>query len=375
MPKASKILLIGNDAAVTLIAMQREQIVSYFFVGLFLFVLYQIVRIFSPFFSAISWAAILAFAFYPLYQKILTSTKLNSSIVSFLMTCLVVLIVVIPSAIIVISLMKEAIDLYYHVSNYITSGKLEQFILQIRETARSEWTQQFWLRWDPLQEELSNTLLQAAKGMGNFAAVQLTALTKNVFFWVVNLVFIAFLLFFFFRDGKAIYEFIYQLVPMAHKNKAALSKKINETFAAVIRGQFVTCIIQATVAGFTFWVLAIPLPFFLAFLTFITCLIPVTGAATVWVPVVIYLFATHAITKAVILLIVGIFVISLSDNFLKPILIGGKTQLPVVFLFLGILGGVKIYGIIGLFLGPIILSLFFVLTQIYREEYQSISTR
>ncbi len=355
--------------------MQKEQIVSYFFVGLFLFVLYQIIRIFSPFFPAISWAAILAFAFYPLYQKILKTTKLNSSVASFLMTCLVVLIVVIPSAIVLISLMREAIDLYYHVSDYITSGKMEQFILQIRETARSEWTQRFWLTWDPLQQEISNTLLQAAKGMGNFAALQLAAFTKNLLIWIINLIFIAFLLFFFFKDGKAIYNFIYQLIPMAHKNKEALSKRINETFAAVIRGQFVTCIIQASVAGFMFWILALPLPFFLAFLTFITCLIPVTGAATVWVPVVIYLFIIHEIGKAVALLIVGIFVISLSDNFLKPILIGERTQLSVPFLFLGILGGVKIYGMIGLFLGPIILSLFFVLTQIYREEYQSTSTR
>jgi len=360
---------------VKLISMQKEQIVSYFFIALFLFVLYQMTLIFSPFSSAISWAAILAFAFYPLYQKLLTATKLPPSIVSFLVTCLVILIVVIPSAMVLLSLMHEAIELYGNVSDYITSGKLEQFILQIRETARSEWTQQFWMRWDPLQQELSDTLLQTAKGIGNFAALQLAAFTKNVLLWILNLIFIAFLLFFFFRDGKSIYEFIYQLVPMARKNKEILSKKINETFGAVIRGQFVTCIIQATLAGFTFWLLAIPLPFLLAFLTFIACLIPVTGAATVWVPVMIYLFAVHAVGKAVALLMIGIFVISLSDNFLKPILIGEKTQLPLLLLFLGILGGVKVYGFVGLFWGPIILSLFFVLARIYREEYQSAITR
>lgn len=355
--------------------MQKEQIVSYFFVALFLFVLYQIALIFSPFFSAISWAAILAFGFYPFYQKILVTTKWNSSVVSLLMTFLVILIVVIPSALVLFSLMREAIELYDTVSNYITSGKLEQFILQIRETARSEWTQQFWLRWDPLQQELSDTLLQTAKGIGNFAALQLAAFTKNVLLWIFNLIFIAFLLFFFFRDGQSIYDFIYQLVPIDRKNKEVLFKKINETFGAVIRGQFVTCIIQATIAGFTFWMLSLPLPFFLAFLTFVTSLIPVTGAATVWVPLVIYLFIMHEVGKAVCLLLVGILFISLSDNFLKPILIGEKTQLPLPLLFLGIFGGVKVYGFIGLFLGPIILALFFVLARIYREEYQSPTTR
>lgn len=355
--------------------MQKEQIVSYFFVALFLFVLYQIALIFSPFFSAISWAAILAFAFYPIYQKILTVTRWNTNVVSFLVTSLVILIVVIPAAIVLLSLMKEAIELYNNVSDYITSGRMEEFIVQLREKARSEWTHQFWLRWDPLQKELSDTLLQTAKRLGNFAALNLAAFTKNLFLWILNLIFIAFLLFFFFKDGKAMYDFMYQLIPMARKNKEVLSKKINDTFSAVIRGQFVTCIIQASIAGFTFWILGLPLPFFLALLTFIACMIPVSGAATIWAPIVVYLFATHQIGKAVSLLIIGVFVISLSDNFLKPVLIGEKTRLPVLLLFLGILGGVKVYGFIGLFLGPIILSLFFVLARIYREEYQSASTQ
>ncbi len=355
--------------------MQKEQIASYFFVALFLFVLYQIMLIFSPFSAAISWAAILAFAFYPIYQRILSATKLNPSVASLLVTSLIILIVVIPAALVLFSLMQEATNLYGVVNEYIVSGKLEEFIVKLREAARSEWSQQFWVRWDPLQQELSNTLLQSAKGIGNYAALQLAAFTKNLFIWMLNLLFIAFLLYFFFKDGKKLYQFIYQLIPMGRKNKETMFQKINETFAAVIRGQFFTCAIQATIAGFTFWVLNLPIPFFLAFLTFIASLIPVSGAATVWGPIVVYLFIAHETGRAVALLIIGIFVISLSDNFLKPILIGEKTRLPLLILFLGILGGVKVYGFIGLFLGPIILSLFFVLSKIYREEYLPGSVR
>lgn len=354
--------------------MHKEQIVSYFFVAFFLFVIYQLLLLFSPFFPAISWAGVLAFAFYPIYQKAL-NTKMNPAVASLLVTGLVVLIVVIPSAFVLISLMQESIGLYGQVSDLIMSGRLEQFLLQLREAAQSEWARQFWLHWDPLQQELMDTILQSAKGIGNIAALQLGALTKNFLLWMLNLVFVTFLLFFFFRDGKSICEFVYQLVPMARKNKEILYRKINDTFAAVIRGQFVTCIVQATLSGFTYWILGLPLPFFFAFLTFITCLIPVTGAATVWVPIMGYLFLVQEFTKAIALLIIGIFVISLSDNFLKPWLIGEKTRLPLFLLFLGILGGVKVYGFIGLFLGPMVLSLFFVLAQIYREEYQSPSTR
>ncbi|MBI4000015.1 MAG: AI-2E family transporter [Candidatus Omnitrophica bacterium] len=349
--------------------MKQEQIVSYFFVGCFLFILYQLVLIFSPFFAAISWAAILAFAFYPLHQRIARLPQMNHLTASLTTTLLVILIVVLPAAITLVSLMREALELYYQVSDYIRAGNLERLIEQIRQTATTEWAQKLWLMWNPYQKDMSDFILQGARGIGNFAAVQLTALTKNLVFWVLNLFFIAFLLFFFFRDGNKIYEYIYQMIPMAKKNKVVLSKKINETFSAVIRGQFVTCIVQGALAGFAFWILGLPLPFFFGFLTFLTSMIPLTGAATVWIPFTLYLFLTHQTEKGIALAIIGTFGISLSDNLLKPVLIGEKTKLPIFLLFLGILGSMKLYGFAGIFLGPVVLSLFFALAKIYREEY------
>lgn len=354
--------------------MNKEQIVSYFFIGLFVFVLYQVILLFSPFFTAISWAAILAFAFYPLHEKLL-SLKFSSSAASLVSTLLVVLVVVIPSATVLVSLLKEAGDFYNWLSNYISSGSLEQLILNIRQSSKAEWVRELWVRWDPFQREFFNITLQGSKSLANLTALQLAAFTKNLLVWVLNLVLITFLLFFFFKDGKAAYDFIYQLIPLERKNKEILSLRLNETFAAVIRGQFVTGLVQATIAGFTYWFLGLPLPFFFAFLTFITCLIPVTGAATVWVPMTIYLFISQQMPKAIILGCIGIFAISLMDNILKPILIGEKARLPLLLLFLGILGGIQIYGFIGLFLGPLVLSLFFVLTRIYRQDYQSASTK
>lgn len=351
--------------------MKQEQIVSYFFLGFFLFVLYQIILIFSPFFTAISWAAILTFAFYPIYTKFRQLPRIHPVVAALAATLLVILIVVIPAAFIIVSLMHEAIELYAQVSSYISSGGLEHLAEQIRQTVKSEWFEQFWPLWNPVQKDVTDLILRAARTIGNTAAVQLAYLTKNLFVWILNLFLIAFLLFFFFRDGKTMYEFVYQMIPMVKKNKNILADKVNETFSAVIRGQFLTSIIQGTLAGFTFWFLGLPLPFLFGFMTFLTSMIPLTGAATIWVPFDIYLFVTHQTTKAVILLLVGILVISLADNILKPILIGEKTKLPIFLLFLGIFGGMKLYGFTGIFLGPVLLSLFFVLAKIYREEYQS----
>ncbi|MBI4358026.1 MAG: AI-2E family transporter [Candidatus Omnitrophica bacterium] len=351
--------------------MKREQIVSYFFIGFFLFILYQLLQIFSPFFAAMSWAAILAFAFHPTYRQMRKLPRMNPSLAALAATMLVVLIVILPAAFTIVSLMKEAIELYQKASSYISAGNLDAFIQQIRRAATSKWADELWLLWNPsYQKDVSDIILQGAKGIGNFAALQLADFAKNLFSWVLNLFLIAFLLFFFFRDGENMYEFVYQLIPMAKKNKDALSERMNETFSAVIRGQFVTCIVQGTMAGFTFWMLELPLPFFFGFITFLTAMIPLTGAATVWLPFSLYLLIMGQQEKAITLAIIGTFGISLSDNLLKPLLIGEKTKLPIFLLFLGILGSIKLYGFTGIFLGPVVLSLFFVLAKIYREEYQ-----
>ena len=142
-----------------------------------------------------------------------------------------------------------------------------------------------------------------------------------------------------------------------------------ETFSAVLRGQLVTGIAQAVLLGLVFWLLGLPLPVFFAALTFLTALIPIFGAAAVWLPFVIYLVIFKLYVKALALLFLGTFLISAVDNFLKPLLIGEKAKLPYFLLFLGILGGIQVYGIMGIFLAPAVLSLFFVLIRIYRQKF------
>ncbi len=351
--------------------MKQEQIVSFFFVGLFIFILYQLVLIFSPFMAAISWAAILTFAFYPLFEKMRKLPHSSPSLAALVVTLLVILIVVLPATFVIISLMKEAVELYYRINNYLSAGNLERFLEQIHKMITSDWMQKLWTEWTPFQTNATNLVLGGARKIANFSALQLATLTKNLIFWIFNLFLIAFLLFFFFRDGNSMYEFVYQMIPMAKRNKLALVKKINETLSAVIRGQFLTSIIQATLTGITFWILGLPLPFLFGFLTFLTSMIPITGAATVWAPFVIYLLSSRQFEKGISLLIIGALVISLIDNFLKSMFIGEKTKLPIFLLFLGILGGMKLYGLTGIFLGPVVLSLFFALTRIYREEYHT----
>jgi predicted PurR-regulated permease PerM len=261
------------------------------------------------------------------------------------MTVAVFLIVIPPLIMILINMTTQIIEFSQWFYSYVREGRLEQTIEQVRQLPWFQKVQTQLLASEALKNSLSSWALGTAKTVGNAAASQAGAFTKNIFF------------------------IIYEIAPFEKETKKALFKQIDDTFAAVIRGQLLTSIAQATVAGILFTALGIPLPLFFTFLIFLTSLIPVLGAASVWFPIALYLLVTQLYVKAIILFVLGFFGISMLDNIMKPAIIGEKTKLPYFLLFFGIMGGMKFYGLMGIFLAPVVLSLFFALIKIYREKY------
>jgi predicted PurR-regulated permease PerM len=349
--------------------MKREQFISFFFIAILAFIIYEVFRIFAPFFTAIFWAAILTFAFYPVYSKLKKAFPKRNNTVALLMTAAVFLVVVPPLIMILINMTTQIIEFSQGAYNYVREGKLEQLVEQIRGLPWFQKVQTHVFASQPVKDSLSAWLLGTTKTVGNLAATQAGTFTKNIFFVFLNIFFMSFLTFVFFKHGEKIYNFIYEIAPFEKDTKKALFKQIDETFSAVIRGQLLTSVTQAAVAGIFFAALGVPVPLFFTFLIFLTSLIPVLGAASVWLPIAIYFFATHFYVKAIVLCVVGIFGISLLDNIMKPAIIGEKTKLPYFLLFFGIMGGMKLYGLMGIFLAPVVLSLFFALIKIYREKY------
>jgi predicted PurR-regulated permease PerM len=349
--------------------MKREQFVSFFFIAALIFIIYEVFCIFAPFLTAIFWAAILAFAFYPLYSKLRKTFPKRNSSIAFLMTVAVFLVVIPPLIMVLINMATQIIEFSQWSFHYVREGRVEQLIEKIRQIPWFQTIQAHLVASDAVKDSLSAWFLGTAKTLGNLAASQAGTFTRNIFFVFLNVFFMSFLTFIFFRHGEKIYNFIYEIAPFEKETKDSLFALIHETFVAVIRGQLLTSVTQAAVAGLLFTALGVPLPLFFTFLTFLTSLIPVLGAASVWVPIAIYLFLMHLYGKAVILAVAGCFGISLLDNFMKPAIIGKKTKLPYFLLFFGIMGGMKLYGLMGIFLAPVVLSLFFALIKIYRTKY------
>jgi predicted PurR-regulated permease PerM len=356
--------------------MKREQIVTFFFFALLVFVLYQFFLILSPFLTAMFWAGIIAFATYPVYDWLRRRRRVSENVAAFLTTAIILLVVLPCIFVVLVTLASQAIQGYENAREWVDQGGLEQIQERLRsvELVRKleERIQETGSFSEPAQWDVGKAL-GVLRSMAGFVAVRVGNLTGNIVLFLVNLLLMVVLIFFFLRDGKKIYDYLYKVTPMEEDGKKLVFGRVRDVFSAVIRGQFITSTVQGTLAWIVFLALGLPLALFFGFLTALSSMIPVTGAGLVWIPMTIVLVATGSYGKAVILFIAGAVGISLVDNVLKPILIGEKTRIPLLLLFLGILGGLKVYGLTGIFLAPLLLSLFFVLIQIYREKYPDLS--
>ncbi len=349
--------------------MTRQNLIAFFFAALLLFILYSTLTILSPFAQPIFWAAMIAFAFYPFYERLLRLCGNRGNLAALILTLSVFLIFAPIVIFLIIKLVHEISGLYGWLLAYINNGGFQKLIEHIhsigwiKKIESSQFFQQEFIR-----ENIQDIFLRSAQTMGRFVLKEAALITRNLLMGTVNFFLTMFLVFFLLRDGNKLYRFIYKITPLEEHIKYQIFSQLGETLSAVIRGQIVTALVQSTLAGLIFACLRLPLPLFFAALTFFAAMVPVFGAALIWMAFVVYLFIIKSYVSAVILLFLGTFVISMVDNFLKPLLIGTKTKLPYLLLFLGILGGLQVYGLMGAFLAPAVLSLFFVLIKIYQEE-------
>jgi len=347
----------------------QKEVVTISYFAFLIFVLYQLVKTFSIFSGALFWAAVLAFTFYPVHKWFLRLCGKRQNVAAGISTAAMFFIVFLPGFFIVKTLVSEGIDLFRQVTVFITQGKFQQMFQNLQQFSWYQRLQEEVISSDFLKQHLSGMLLRLAQYFANFTASQAADITKNIFFVFFNIFLTIGLLFFFFRNGKGMYQFVYGLTPMAEKDRKRLFEKIDNTFAGVIRGQILTGLIQGLIAGIIFFFLGFPASAFLGLLTFFGSMVPVLGASSVWATVMIYLFLIQEVKRAVVLLVLGALLISMSDNILKPIFIGEKTKIPVFLLFLGMFGGLQTYGLPGVFLGPVLITILFVLIDIYRERY------
>jgi predicted PurR-regulated permease PerM len=190
---------------------------------------------------------------------------------------------------------------------------------------------------------------------------------KNIFFFFASFLVVIATLFVFFRDGERLLHWLIDIMPMDTEHKYRIASQLYITTIAVVRGFLLTAAVQGITGSVGYALAGVPAPILFGVLTSFAALIPFLGTSLIWLPLgVTFMFAKNFHTGLFILLW-GAVVVGLLDNILRPILIGQKAKLPIFLLFLGIFGGLRVYGPIGIFMGPLLISCLLVFLQIYRE--------
>jgi predicted PurR-regulated permease PerM len=345
--------------------LSRTHIFAAAFFVVFLFLLYQAGRLITPFLSAVIWASIIVLVLHPLYMKILTLLRGRRNLAAGIMTLFTLVLVIGPAVLLFALLTAQVVDLYTATAEFIQSGRLADLWGRVQT-----WTQGFALSHPFLAGlDIKSPVINGLRELSTAMAAQLGSMIKNILLAVVNLFIMLFVIFFFFRDGKAYADELTDILPFPKQQKQSIMEKLGNTFSAVLNGLFVVSLFQGFMTGLGFLIFGVPFWVFWGFLAAIAALIPLGGTALIWVPGAAYLYVTGFELNAILLAAWGVLFVSVPDNFLRPLLIGKKAKLPVFFLFLGILGGIQAYGILGILFGPLVVTLLIAFLEIYREEY------
>lgn len=331
--------------------------------GLFFCLILLSFEILKYFIVPVLWAAIITYTTWPIYRRIHAWTGERKNLSALIMTFLLILVVGIPFIFAVFILQYEGRHLYYELQKQVFSGNfsLPPFLTNLPFVGAEIQRMVTELNNNPhLLTHNISAWIQGHLGYGRFVIGEIS---KNL----VKLAFSLLSLFFFYRDGHIILEQVRRALELVIGLRIHhYVETISETTRAVVYGVGLTALAQAILAGISYVIAGAPNPMVLTLVTFIFALIPF-GTPFAYGGVALWLFSQGHTMEAVGVMAWGMLIVSSADNVIRPLVISGATKIPFLLIMFGVLGGISSFGLVGLFIGPVILA---VLLACWREWLQ-----
>jgi predicted PurR-regulated permease PerM len=283
-----------------------------------------------------------------------------------LLSIIVVALIIVPVILLVLGLVGEASDMYAAFREASAEGKYD-FVLRPEAYGWNEKLGEFLAPYiDTTRLDIEGWISGNLQRITSFLAGKVSSVVGNVSMAIVSFVFIVFSMFFFIRDGNKIADYTWDLLPMSDDLKEKLATHQLEVVEASIYGGLMIAAVQGGLGALVFWILGLPSPLFWGVVMAFLSVIPLVGPWVVYIPAAAILALSGSWVKGGILLAIGIIVVSQADNFLRPVIVGKRAKIPTLILLFSILGGIKLFGLLGILLGPIIASMVLTLVQFYR---------
>lgn len=331
--------------------------------GTLLLLGYFVFLIFEPFLVPLAWSAVLAIFFFPLHEYL--ARKLKPTQAAMASALAVTLLLIVPSVVVLIFTGREAIEVM---------AKAQKVFSVHGQGPDQDWLEkaQFWLAthlpasWQSL--DYSTQLRDAAEKATSYFGAKIGSLVRNVAGFFVDLFLLIFALFFMFRDGTEIVRGVRHLLPFDEDLQNDVMTESKELIFASVAVGLLLAGIQGLLGGISFVAVGISTPIFWGVLIAFFSLVPVVGSALIWGPAALWLGFTGHWGKALIVVAICGGVSTIADNIVRPLLLRNRTQLNELLLFIGVLGGLEVFGLLGLVVGPTIVAAAMAVFRVYMNH-------
>jgi predicted PurR-regulated permease PerM len=319
-----------------------------------------------PYLSYLIWGALLAMIANPLNRRLRNRVH-NDNLRALIMSVIVVAVLIVPATLLTLGLVSEATDIYDSFREASAAGKFD-FILKPEAYRWNEKVAEYLKPYvDISRIDVEGFISDNLRRLTTYLAGKVSSVVGNISIAIVSFVFIIFSMFFFIRDGDKIAEYMWNILPMSEDLRQDLATQQREVIEASIYGGLIIAAVQGGLGALIFGVLGLPSPLFWGVVMAFLSIIPLVGPWAVYLPAAVVLFLTGSWVKGVVLLVFGSLVVSQADNFLRPVIVGKRAKIPTLILLFSMLGGLRLFGILGLLLGPIIASVVLTLVNFYRN--------
>ena len=340
---------------------------EYFLISLFFLITAAILTLFYqiiiPFFVPITWAAVFTIIFYPLYEKLLARIK-RKGLTAVTMCVLIVVLIIGPITYLFIAVVYQAAGAVTKVNELYNSGELNQWLnidIPMWQAAKDKLSQYYDISQIKFDEIARDAINKVSGVVLNQTTWLVANGTKAVFYFGLMI----FAMFYFFRDGEKIIAKIRRLLPLNKAQIETTFSELRDVVQATMYGGLVIALLQGVLGGILFAVMGIPSSVFWGAVMAFLALIPLVGAFIVYVPAGIIMMVSGSMVKGIVIIAIGMIIISQVDNVVRPLLISGKTSLHPLLLFFTILGGISMFGLLGLVVGPMIAAAFTILLRVF----------
>jgi predicted PurR-regulated permease PerM len=319
-------------------------------------VLYLCWLMLQPFVDVLLWATVLAIVVQPVYRRFRHGGR-SESVAAILTTALAVLVVLIPLTLVTTAVFRQGAD----AAESFHAGFKR---LLDPDSALFKRLDKY-VDLDPLRDP--KVLAARLSAVSGAIANRTLGIIGGLLGGAVQVFFVLFTLYYLLRDSERVVPSIRRSLPLTDEQSTLIFRRTGEVIHASVNGVLVIAAVQGALGMVAFYALGLPSALLWGVVMFLLSTIPMAGAFVVWVPAAIYLAATGHWVKAGLLTAWGAVVIGTVDNVLRPRLVGKQARLHELIIFFSVLGGLQVFGVLGLFVGPVVAAIALALVDVFHH--------